>query len=290
MPRFPECYLCVLGQVKDAARFISLPPDQTRSLQEEIARTILNEGGQVDSLEIETLLHRRIRQLSPTDDPFLMVKQTANREMLKWFPDLKNEVANSPDPLLSAILLAIAANAIDFSFGPPKELPDSPKRFFSESISHTLRGDYERFRHLLQNAKRVLYLTDNAGEIVCDRILIERLLAPPWEKRVIVGVRGEPVLNDATRRDAVEVRLDRLAPVVDNGNDGVGTILSRCAAPFLEEFRKADLIIAKGLANIESLSGIDAPSGKIAHFFLAKCQRIPNYAGASLGDFVLRIH
>ena len=108
-------------------------------------------------------------------------------------------------------------------------------------------GTYKAF---VQQAEKILYLTDNAGEIVLDRLLIERLPL----SRVTVAVRGGAILNDATREDAQTAGLDRLVRVMDNGSDALGTLLKECSESFQRCFRESDLIISKGQGNFETLS------------------------------------
>jgi uncharacterized protein with ATP-grasp and redox domains len=117
----------------------------------------------------------------------------------------------------------------------------------------SVNGSLAVFRDSISKADRILYLADNAGEIVFDRLLIEQL---PAEK-VTVGVRGQPILNDATMSDAEATGLTQLVAVIDNGSDAPGTVLDDCSRAFIQHFRKADLVIAKGQGNYETLSELE---------------------------------
>ena len=137
------------------------------------------------------------------------------------------------------------------------------------------------FQAALGRASRILYLADNAGEIVFDRLLIERM--PPG--KVTVGVRGFPVINDATMKDAEDTGMTELAEVIDNGSDGPGTILDDCSQSFRDRFDEADLIIAKGQGNYETLSEVD----KDIYFLLkAKCAVIARDMGCQEDDMILK--
>ena len=129
-------------------------------------------------------------------------------------------------------------------------------------------------------AERILYLADNAGEIVLDQLLIEQL---PRE-RITVAVRGAPVLNDATMEDARSTGLTKLVRVIDNGMDAPGTLLDLCSAEFVAAFQNADLIISKGQGNFESL--IDHCGANIYFLFMAKCGLVADRVGCPLGSFV----
>ena len=130
------------------------------------------------------------------------------------------------------------------------------------------------------NAQDILYLADNAGEIVFDRLLIEQL---PMQKITVV-VKGFPIINDATMEDAVAAGLTEIVSVIDNGSDAPGTILEICSDAFVSRFEQADLIITKGQGNYETLSDID----KNIYFILkAKCPVIASDLGCPIGQMVL---
>jgi uncharacterized protein with ATP-grasp and redox domains len=132
----------------------------------------------------------------------------------------------------------------------------------------------------LHESPAILYLADNAGETVFDRVLIEHLDRP-----VTYVVKAAPIINDATFEDAVAAGIDRIAEIIDNGSNAPGTLLDQCSEAFLESFHQAELIIAKGQANYESLSREPAPI-----FFLlqAKCRVIARDLGVATGDIILR--
>jgi len=137
------------------------------------------------------------------------------------------------------------------------------------------------FRDAVRRAENILYLADNAGEIVLDRLLIGQL---PVE-RVTVVVKGEPVINDATMDDAIIAGLPKIVEVIDNGSDAPGTILETCSQAFRNRFENTDLIIAKGQGNYETLSD----ANKNIFFILkAKCPIIARDLGCEIGEMILR--
>jgi len=153
-------------------------------------------------------------------------------------------------------------------------------------IGAALRDEFDgtelpAFSEAVNQAGEILYLGDNAGEIVFDRLLIERL---PRAK-VTFAVKGSPVINDATMEDAEAVGLTELVNVVTNGSDGPGTILESCSPQFRERFDRADLIVAKGQANYESLSDVDKP---IFFILKAKCPVIARDLDCEIGEMILR--
>ena len=149
------------------------------------------------------------------------------------------------------------------------------------AASESLTGDIQELADAADRARDILYLADNAGEIVFDRLLIEQL--PPG--RVTVAVKGGPVLNDATRSDAAVAGLNELAEVIDNGSDAPGTLLGDCSHSFRERFDRADLVIAKGQGNYETLSD----ARKDVFFLLkAKCPVIAHHLGCDVGRTVVQ--
>jgi uncharacterized protein with ATP-grasp and redox domains len=179
-----------------------------------------------------------------------------------------------------AVRLAIAGNVIDL--GVKSHLDEAQIRAAIEDcLTDPLEGDIDRFAQAVAGATRILYLTDNAGEIVLDRLLIERL---PRDK-VTVAVKGAPVINDATRADAEIAGITSLVNVIDNGSDAPGTILEDCNGVFRRHFAQADLIIAKGQGNYETLREASAP----LYFLLrVKCPVLARDLGCPVGRLVLR--
>ena len=132
-------------------------------------------------------------------------------------------------------------------------------------------------------SQRLLYLCDNAGEIVFDRVLLEILRG--MGKDVIAVVKGAPVINDATMEDARAAGLDECADVIDNGNDGIGTLLEACSPRFRDAYRSADLVISKGQANFETLAG--EGDERIFFLFKVKCPVVAGFLKRRDGDIVI---
>lgn len=198
---------------------------------------------------------------------------------LKLLPKLRREVESSDDPLISAAHFAIAGNIIDL--GAKNGLTEQDiLAAIEHAASEPLTGDLDAFGQAVQSAVSILYLCDNAGEIVFDHLLIEQL----GPERVTAAVRGKPIINDATLDDACDAGLDRLVPLIGNGSDAPGTVLEDCNEEFRAAFESADLIISKGQGNFETLSDNDRP---IFFLFKAKCPVVAERAGVPLGTPVL---
>jgi len=223
------------------------------------------------------MLYQKVREISQNPDPDRDIKTESTRHALGLYAHIKNLVESSEDPLLAGIPIAILGKVIDY--GPGKDF----------TIEHELGEilyrpfaifDYDKFRHYVSTCDDVLYLADNAGECVFDRILIEQIRKP-----VTYAVRGHPVINDASMEDALEAGIYKVATILSSGTDAPGAILNTCSDEFLHLFPGARFIIAKGQGNYKALSDKTFPI-----FFLlkAKCLVIADDIGVGKGDIVLK--
>jgi uncharacterized protein with ATP-grasp and redox domains len=274
-----DCIPCFVRQTLDAARQLSAD----MAFHERILRDVLRWTSAMDLKQSPPVLaqriHRHLRELTGNDDPYRQAKEDQNRMALALLPELEAMVASAADPLETAIRLALAGNVIDL--GAKSAVTASHVR---QSVQHALSepfvGETNALRQAVSAAQDILYIADNAGEIVFDRLLIAQL--PP--AGVILAVRGAPVINDATMADARATGLDTLVAVIDNGSDAPGTLLDDCSEAFLQCYHRADLIIAKGQGNFETLS--DAP-GNIFLLFQAKCPVIAAHVGQPVGTHIM---
>lgn len=274
-----DCISCFVRQALDAARMVSTDP----AVHERIVREVLRWAGEMDLDEPPPVLgqriHRRLREITGVEDPYRAAKDHQNRMAMDLMPDLKSEVVSAEDPLMVAARLAIAGNVIDM--GVNGEVSESDVRqALHQALAEPLDGGWSDFRQAAAQARSILYLADNAGEIVFDRLLIEQL-SP---ERITLAVRGAPVINDATMADALAVGLHEIVEVIDNGSDAPGTILEDCNQDFTRRFAEADLILAKGQGNFETLN--DEPRD-IFFLFRAKCPVIAAHVGLPVGTHVL---
>ena len=281
MKTFLDCVPCFLKQALGAARMASDDPEAH-------ARVLRTVAGAVSQMDMDAtppsmgqVIHRVVREATGVDDPYREVKDRFNALALSMYGRLKRMVAESDDPFGTAVRLAVAGNIIDF--GARSDIDEeSLELSISDSLAWPLEdGTLDELRRAVDSADDILYVGDNAGEIVFDRVLIEEMRAD----RVTFAVRGAPIINDVTMRDAVEVGLTDIVAVVDNGSDAPGTILGDCSQEFRERFLRADLIIAKGQGNYETLS--QAP-GRIFFILKAKCPVIARDIGCEMGAVVVQ--
>ena len=277
-----DCMACFVRQALDAARMVTDNNEDT----ERVLRDVLWEMSQMSMHQSPVVMaqrvHRLVRQLGGDVDPYRELKDRCNLMALEFHPQLKDRVLESDTPLEMALRLAIAGNAIDVCVGAGVDIQ---REDLNETIRHALgapfSGNIDSLEKAISRAKTILYLADNAGEIVFDQPLIE-LMSPA---RVTVAVRGEPVLNDATMFDAESTGLTELVEVIDNGSDAPGTLLDDCSEAFRRRFDEADVVIAKGQGNYESLN--DAYR-EVFLVLKAKCPVIAAQLGCPVSSLVVK--
>ncbi len=282
MRTYLDCLPCLLSQALKAAREATDDKIVQRQVIDEVARMIPQLSLDLRPPEIAQQGYRLIYQIISNNDPFSKAKVEANQAALALYPRLKEVVADSEEPLLTACKLAIAGNVIDL--GPNFLRIDIDSIMETALVSPLSINDYHEFRSSINNSRHILYLGDNAGEVVFDRVLIEELHQVK-DLEIYFVVRERPIINDATRDDAIAAGIDKVARIISSGSDAPATILSQCSSEMLEYYHSADVMIAKGQGNYESLDG---EAGNIFFMLRAKCPLVAKLLGVNVGDAILK--
>lgn len=277
MNTYLDCIPCFLKQALFAARAGTKDEKKIKDVLDRVAQLIPDIPLDSPPPETARFIYRAVREVTGMADPFEAYKNRSIEKALSLYAELKSTVDGSEDPLRTAVKMAIAGNVIDLGADPDFDLEGEMRNLFREDLPE---DHYESFKRSLEKARSILYLGDNAGETVFDRILIETM-----GKETVYAVRDIPIINDATIEDARKSGIGKVARIVSSGCDAPGTILKRCSQEFLSLFAAADLIISKGQGNFESLSIEDAPI-----FFLlkVKCPVIARHLGTGIGDLILK--
>ena len=250
MKLYLDCIPCYLRQAIEAVRMVT----DDKKIHEKVLRESIKAASGFDPDEIGFMvqyeIQKIIKRLAPDADPYKEVKEKFNKICLELADGLKNMIKGSSDPFETGLRIALAGNIIDF--GPGAELnKDIIKRNIEEALVQEMQSSSIRqLREEISGAEKILYIGDNAGEIVLDRLFIENL---PTGK-ITYAVRGGPVLNDATIEDAEMVGMGKVVRVITTGLDMPAAVLRLCSRKFKREFGISDLIIAKGQGNYEALS------------------------------------
>ena len=279
MRTYLDCLPCFVRQALDVTRLIGADEE----LGERILRDVLQTASRMDYSQpppvMGKYIHRLVRNTAQAPDPYASLKQGFNSMAMRVYPDLADRVRQAEKPLEAAVRLAITGNLIDF--GTASDVSEEQvQREVDQALHNPFQGDVTSLERAVAQAGAILYLFDNAGEIVLDRLLLELL---PLE-RVVGVVKPSPIINDATLDDAHACGITEMIPVVDTGSDAPGAVLEDCGEEFLRHYRRADLILAKGQGNYEALSH----TKKDAFFLLkAKCSVVAADLGCTAGTMIL---
>ncbi len=274
-----ECVPCMLRQAREAIAYTGVETETGLQVLRRVLRLMSELDWTLPPPVLGQEVHRLIRQLTENPDPYVHIKERMNHQADQLYPMWHNIYRQAHSPLDAAVRLAIVGNLLDV--GAKTQLDAASVRAaFEGALSAPLCGSLDEFAEAINSARSILYLADNAGEIVFDRDLLAQL---PLGK-FAVAVRGSPVLNDATVADAEQAGLPDYCSVISNGSDAPGTVLEDCSPAFREQFAAADLILAKGQGNYESLAATD----KHIFFLLKiKCEVLSQDLRWPLGSLVL---
>jgi len=277
MKTYLNCLPCFLYQALRAARTATDDEKKIKRVLDEVGMMLRNIPLESTPPESGRLIYRKVSEITGNPDPYREIKRESTEKALSLYSSLKNKVEKSSDRLLTAIRIAIAGNVIDFGANCDFDLKGEIDEVLRKDFAIC---DYGGFKDFLDEAQEILYLGDNAGECVFDRILIEEMKKP-----VKYVVRDIPIINDATYEDAVQAGIDKVATILSSGTDAPGTILNTCSLEFKELYNNSKFIISKGQGNYEALSNERSPL-----FFLlkVKCNVIANDIGVDEGDIILK--
>ncbi len=239
---------------------------------------LMSRGNTISMVQIYSELNRKFCRIIGITNPYEKKKVESNSQSLLLYKKLRIKVLESSDPFIMALRLAIAGNIIDYGANASFDI--------EETIKKVIISDFaiDHSKELIQKIKtssRILYIGDNAGEIVFDKLLIEMIMHP----HMTFAVRGSHVLNDATIEDAKQVGMNLVADVISNGYDAPSTLLSECSEEFMHYYNEADLIISKGQGNYEGL--MNENDSRIFHLLMVKCDVIAELLNVKKDSFVV---
>lgn len=269
------CVSCMLN-----SRINQFPQDAPEEKKVEYMTRVLKELGEMKDAHGPVLATRNIIKLQTElfgkKQDYSELKSTFNQFVMGKVPFLKSEIEKADDSLKRAVQYGIVGNYIDFAV---MEHVDEKQleQLFVDAAQYVLdETTYQAMRQDVCNAKRIVYLLDNCGEIVIDKLIIEEVMRLNPQAKITAVVRGEEAMNDATMEDAKEVGLDDLVEVIGNGSDILGTCLKYISEEARIVIEEADVILSKGQGNFETLLGYDK---NIYYIFLCKCEMIAEMFG-----------
>lgn len=281
-----ECIPCFLKQSLEAARMATNDEKIHLQLMVEVLKNLEDVNFENSPPELSREVHRIIRDITNSEDPYKSVKNESNKMIEKLYEELKEEIEKSNDPLITSIKLAIVGNVIDYG---------AMNRFnIDDMIKHALERefddrDYPLFKENLEESKNILYLADNTGEIFFDKLLLEQL--KKMDKKITYVVKENPIINDALIDDVEYAGIDKVAEVItcDKGQQisTPGIVMKYASDDFKKTFEKADMIISKGQGNYEGLSDTNK---RVFFLLVAKCPLVAKDIGADVGKLILKVN
>ena len=277
MKTFLDCIPCFISQALRAGRMATEDEAVVKELLDRAGCRIREMRLDQTPPEMALSIYEDVRAVTGIDDPFKKAKEEHIAEALSLYPGFEERIRKSADPLMTAVRIAIAGNVIDLGASREFHIQKDVDAVLGQkfAICHM-----DEFRNAVESSESILYLGDNAGESVFDRLLIEEMGKP-----VTYAVRDRAVINDVTMEDALASGLGNSATLVSSGSPAPATILHLCSPVFREIYDRAEMIISKGQGNYEALSDTDRPV-----FFLlkAKCPVIASDIGVDVDDIVLK--
>ncbi|MBE6509308.1 MAG: DUF89 family protein [Methanobrevibacter sp.] len=278
-----ECGPCFLRQAREA---LDLSTDD-EMLKMEVMGEIFqflsknfNEG--TNSNGTGSAMHSIIKQKTGCRDPYYKEKIEGNEIALKYLPDVKR-ILDADDSLENHVKIAIIGNILDFG---AFTLDDDIESVIKNSLDKDLSiKDIDEFENSLKTHDKVLYLVDNTGEIVFDKLLLSKI--KEYGLDITIAVKSEPILNDACVAEALDAGLDEFGEIVEIGAGTVGYVDSEISDEFREIFNSHEFIISKGMGNYEGLTEIDLSDKDIFFLLCAKCNTISRDIGVNLHDMLL---
>lgn len=283
MKVYYECAPCFLRQAREALDMATTDDTLKMEVMEQII-SILNENFQKGAVSnrLGTRMHRTIKEETGNEDPYQIHREKCNHIAQQFLP-LIEKLLQEDDSLKNYLKVAITGNIIDFgALGVETDI----ESLITESMQRDLAIDHsDLLEDELKKAKKVLYLVDNIGEIVFDKLLIKKL--KKYHVDVLVALKEKPILNDACIPDALEAGLDEVAELISIGTDSIGVIYEEFSPEFKKKFQEADLIISKGMGNYEGLTEVDIGDKPLFYLLNAKCRPIASSIGVEVGDNVV---
>ena len=285
----PDCIPCILKMALSTIRMLHLEENVARDLYCQVVAVTQSESCQWDltSEEVVEAVLKLILDRIADPDPFQSLKMEQNKMIMNIYPWLQNLVVKASGPLYTAVKLAILGNSLDVMVS--DNTVDMEESITSRLDAPLSKKAFARFKEQLEKSTFIVYFADNAGEIVFDKLLIETI-KESCAAEIMMVVRSFPVLNDVTIKEARFVGLDTIVPVVENGIDGPlpGTILRRCSDKVRQSVHRADLLIAKGGANFDTLEEeYKRTRMNITFMLIAKCFPLYTYFGKDLNQLIL---
>lgn len=270
-----ECIPCIVNQAIKVANLVGMT-DKNELLQKTFKYLSEVDYSSLTSPELIGENFCLLKELTGNPDPYKGTREKYNKMFFERIPYYEAEIDKATNPFSEAIKYAIIGNVIDFNPIHELTIEEVNKKFDSLKAEELEIDDTNDLLSDIEQAKSILYLGDNCGEICLDKIVLKKIKVKNPDCQLFFATRGTPIVNDSVMEDAQFVGIDEYATVVSNGDSSLGTVLARTSEEFNEIYNHADVILAKGQANYECLSD---EKKNIYFLLMTKCDVIASYIG-----------
>ncbi|MHA2142391.1 MAG: damage-control phosphatase ARMT1 family protein [Candidatus Thorarchaeota archaeon] len=291
VPLVPECSACIIDSLGLLIPLLSDDKEEQYNLYnlayERIAKGYEKRETPID---LSINLYRELYRRSGKEDPYAEIKRRSNEAAKKVLPQIQRSIAKMDgyERLRGALAAAITGNVIDFNTAGHDPDLDALGIIFEDVLEEGFALDHSKnlYQSLISRKGELLYIADNAGEIILDIPLLRFIKDLDWN--IKFAVKGKPLINDAVRADVIGTDVERYAKIIDTGAWAYGVPKNLVSKEFLEDAKRSDLIISKGQANIESFPEIQRRIGVETYYVTkGKCAHIVAAVGANLGDNIV---
>lgn len=278
------CVECIINQSAKVAQAINASQELSNELTTTVQKMSRDFSFLLSPPEIASSVYEKMAQIANKEDIYDEIKELSTQKSLSFVPLLKEKLYTCQDKLLTATKIAVAGNVIDLAAAVQFDLEDELKKVFDTEFGH---NDFKKLEDELRDAKSVVILGDNVGEHIFDYMFVETLKELFPHANYSYMVRGNPIINDVTMKEAQECGFDKLCDLVDSGVNTPGFAYSRASSHAKKLFDEADLVISKGMGNYECLSPTHRKN--ICFLLKVKCEVVANSLGQEVGDIVCKM-
>ncbi|MFC2091862.1 DUF89 domain-containing protein [Elusimicrobiota bacterium] len=285
MKIYLDCIPCFVRQALECAKISSDDTELRKEVLNNVMQILIELNYDFSPPDVARDIYSKIKEITGIADPYEKIRDQDNRKMLEFYDSIASSILEYENALFLSCKLAAGGNIIDSGVGKKRDMHTE------NDLERILRilpavNDFSDLVDELRRTKTLLYLGDNAGEIVMDKLFINAIKRDFPLIKVYYAVRGGAVINDVTIKDARQVALDEVCEIIDNGDCSPGTNLSLCSDEFNDIFNDADMIIAKGQGNFETLSYIKDKN--LFFLLLVKCSVIARHLGVEAGSMIIK--
>ena len=275
-----DCLPCLFRQSLESARMVTDDKKIIKDILKKYSKMLpelIDSDAKAPMISEE--MQKYIKEISGVDDPYAEIKEKNLKSAFKLLPLVKEEIKKADDPLLAALLMSAMGNSIDAGVSLNVNIKENIESALADSFAYS---DYQQFLKELQQAEELLFIADNTGEAVFDKLLIKKI-KEDYNLKITYAVRETAILNDITAEGAKELGIDDYAEIIKSGSRAPAMLMESASNQFLKHYQNADLVISKGQGNLEGLYGIES---EIYFLLKAKCEVIAELLKVKKGDFV----